>query len=108
MWAATPRDTPHRDSGEEGEWRPWLLYADPLGHHVTATLFIARFMRNDMIGDHYEMIGKVAFGGSRVGGDCMGCVGANIATVVQRKGCFLVPAPSPPPHTFYPSRGENV
>ena len=49
----------HRDIGEEVEWRPPLLYANPLGHHVPATLFIARFMRDDVSGDHYEMISKV-------------------------------------------------
>ena len=47
----------HHDNGEEGEWRPPLSYATPLGHHVPTTLF----MRNGMNGDHYEMIGKVAF-----------------------------------------------
>ena len=69
----------HRDSGVEGEWRPLLLYANPLGHRVPPTLFIARFMRNDISGDHYEMTGKVAFGMSRPGGGCTGCVGVNIA-----------------------------
>ena len=44
---------------------PPLLYANPLGHRIPATLFIPRFMRNGMSGDHYEMIGKVAFGLSR-------------------------------------------
>ena len=48
----------HRDTGEEGEWRPPLLYANPLSRRFSATLFIARFMRNDMSGDHYEMTGK--------------------------------------------------
>ena len=37
----------HQNNGEEGEWRPPLLYANPLGHHVPA-LFIATFMRNDI------------------------------------------------------------
>ena len=32
----------------------------PLGHNVPATLFIARFMRNNISGDDYEMICKVA------------------------------------------------
>ena len=27
----------HRDIGEEAEWRPPLLYANPLGHRVPAT-----------------------------------------------------------------------
>ena len=60
----------HGDTGKEGEWTPLLLYANPLGHHVPATSFIARFMRNDIdiSGDHYEMIGKVAFGVSEPGG----------------------------------------
>ena len=41
-------DYNHYDTGEEVEWRPPLLYANPLGHRVPATLFVARFMRNDM------------------------------------------------------------
>ena len=38
----------HRDIGEEVEWRPPLLCANPLGHCIPAILFIARFMSNDM------------------------------------------------------------
>ena len=49
-------------------WRPPLLYANPLGHCVPATLFTARFIRNNMSGDHHEKIGTVAFGVSRLGG----------------------------------------
>ena len=45
--------------GEEVEWIPLLLCANPLGHHVPATFFIARLTRNEMTGDHYEMISKV-------------------------------------------------
>ena len=55
----------HRDIGEEVEWRPPLLYANPLGHRVLATLFVAMFMRNNMGGDHYEMISKVSLGVNR-------------------------------------------
>ena len=69
----------HRDNDEEVQWRPPLLYSNPLGHRVPASLFIARFMTNDISGDHYEMIGKVAFGVSRPGGGCAVCVGVNIA-----------------------------
>ena len=69
----------HHDSGVEGEWRPLLLYANPLGHRVPATLFNARFMRNDISGDHPLMIGKVVFVVSSLGGGCTGCVGVNIA-----------------------------
>ena len=46
----------HCDTSEEGEWRHPLLYAHLLGHRLPATLFIARSMRNDMSGDHYEVI----------------------------------------------------
>ena len=46
--------------GEEGEWRPPLVYANPLGRRVPAILFIATFMRNAVTGDHYEMISKGA------------------------------------------------
>ena len=31
----------HRDTSEEEEWRPPLLYAEPFGHRFPATLFIA-------------------------------------------------------------------
>ena len=50
----------HHDIGEEVEWRPLLSYANPLGHCATTALFIARFMRNDISGHHYEMTNKVA------------------------------------------------
>ena len=102
----------HRDTGEEGEWRPPLLYANPLGHCVPDTLFIARFMRTDMSGDHYEMISKVAFGVSRLGGGCTGCVGVNIAYIprwFKERGDF---GPSPPPlqgaQMFKGCRGQGL
>ena len=89
-------------SGEEGECRPLLLCADPLGHRAPATLFIARFMRNDISGYHYEMVSKVAFGVSRSGGGCTGCMGVDTACLlrwVKERGVFW----SQPPPT--PSRG---
>ena len=108
-----------RDSGEEVEWRPPLLYANPLGHRVPATLFIARFMRNNMSGEQYKMISKVALGVNRPGTGCTGCVGVNIAyrvrgceyclhtTAVQRKGWFLVLCPPPTP-TPSPPQGADL
>ena len=50
-----------------------------LGHRVPATLFIARFMRNDISGDRYAMINNVALGVNRPEGGYTGCVGLNIA-----------------------------
>ena len=84
------------DIGEEGECRPLLLYANPLDHHVPATLFIARFRRNDISGDHCEMISKVAFGVSRPGGGYTGCVGVNVVCIPQwfkERGVFWSPPP---------------
>ena len=69
----------HLDIGEEVEWRPPLLYANPLGHRLPAALFIARVMRNNMSEDHYEVISEVALGVNRPGGGCTGCMGVNIA-----------------------------
>ena len=63
-----------------------------------------------MSGDHYEMIGKVAFGVSRPAGGYTGCVGVNIAWTqrwFKERGDFW----SQPPHpttTTPPSRGLNV
>ena len=64
----------------------YLLYFTlivPQFHCVPATLLIVRLMRNDMSEDHYEMIGKVAFGVNRPRGGCTGCVGVNIAWTVR-------------------------
>ena len=48
-----PHPLPH-DIGEEVEWRPLLLYANPLGHRIPATLnqpkTSARCMRGAMCG----------------------------------------------------------
>ena len=114
----------HRGIGEEVEWRPLLLFANPLGHRVPATLFIARFMRNDMSGDHYEMINKVALGAHRPGGGCAGCVGVNIAGTprwLRETGDFwsyappqapTAPPPIPPPRQrakmFKGCRGQGL
>ena len=49
-----------------------------------------------MSGDHYEMIGKVAFGVSRPGGGCTGSVGVNIAWWHRggsKKGEIFGPSP---------------
>ena len=89
----------HHGIGEEEEWRPLLSYANPLGHRIPATSFIARFVRSDMSGDHYEMISKVALGVNRPGGGCTGCVGVNIAERPQwfrKRGGFWSHAPPPP------------
>ena len=48
-----------------------------------------------MSGDHYEMIGKVAFGLSRPGGGCTGCMGVNNAWTPRwfKKGVIFAPPP---------------
>jgi hypothetical protein len=60
-----------------------LLYANPIGHSISATLFIARFTRNTMSGDHYGIINNVAFGVSRPGGGCTRCMGVNITWTLR-------------------------
>ena len=42
----------HHGTSDKGDWIPPLMYANPFGHRILATLFIARFMRNDMSEDH--------------------------------------------------------
>ena len=101
------------------EWRPLLLYANPLGHRVRVTLFIARFATTSMSRDDYEMNEKVCIGDNtdlhlvllryailldvgceKTGGACGGWVGVNNAWTprwhTSRRGFW---SPSLPPFT---------
>ena len=76
----------------------------------SATLFTTRFTRNNMSGDHYEMISKVAFGVSKPGGGCTGCMGVNIACTprwFKERGVFWSQPPTPHPTPTPPQRAKR-
>ena len=65
-----------------------------------------------MSGGHYEMFGTVAFGVSKPGGGCKGCVGAKIAWIPrcckQRGGFWSTPC-MPPQEAHLPGvRGSRI